>query len=183
MGFWITVTSYSNRARLHTVQTNEHASTPPVQTASLATFGGGVLTDVLAGLAANSIGLAKSFFRTREFRRDGLSYPLQAHSICPDDVFRFNYERPLCARSRHLATDRLLYLCSSVRRLTPFFEVNPQFRRLGQPLNHRSGRHCPEAPSWSRAGEELRRVMTRLARGPRAPTNRGRPWTLAPRDR
>ena len=58
------------------------------------------------------------------------------------------------------------------------------FPRLqGQPLNHRSGRHCPEAPSWSRAGEELRRVMTRLARGPRAPTNRGRPWTLAPRDR
>src|SRR5260370_24302123 len=31
-------------------------------------------------------------------------------------------------------------------------EVHPQFRRLGQPLNHRSGRHCPEAPSWSRAG-------------------------------
>src|SRR5258708_5886394 len=91
--------------------------------------------------------------------------------------------RPLCARSGHLATDRLLYLCLSVRRLTPFFEVNPQFRRLGQPLNHRSGRHCPEAPSWSRAGEELRRVMTRLARGPRAPTKRGRPWTLAPRDR
>src|SRR5260370_4604643 len=60
--------------------------------------------------------------------------------------------RPLCARSGHLATDRLLYLCLSVRRLTPFFEVNPQFRRLGQPLNHRSGRHCPEAPSWSRAG-------------------------------
>jgi hypothetical protein len=22
----------------------------------------------------------------------------------------------------------------------------------GQPLNHRSRRHCPEAPSWSRAG-------------------------------
>ena len=59
----ITVTSYSNRARLHTVQTNEHASAkPPVQTASLATFRGGVLTDLLAGLAANSIGLAKSFF-------------------------------------------------------------------------------------------------------------------------
>jgi hypothetical protein len=59
---------------------------PPVQTASLATFRGGVLTDLLAGLAANSKGLAKSFFRTREFRRDGLSYPLQAHSICPDEV-------------------------------------------------------------------------------------------------
>ena len=46
----------------------------------------GVLTDLLAGLAANSISIAKSFFRTREFRRDGLSYPLQAHSICPDQV-------------------------------------------------------------------------------------------------
>ncbi len=58
----------------------------PVQAASLATFRGGVLTDLLAGLAANSIGLAKSFFRTREFRRDGMSYPLRAHSICPDEV-------------------------------------------------------------------------------------------------
>src|SRR5258706_11472074 len=56
------------------------------------------------------------------------------------------------ARSGHPATDELLYLCLSVRRLTPFFEVDPQFRRLGQPLNHGSGRHCPEAPSWSRAG-------------------------------
>src|SRR5258708_39938097 len=61
-------------------------------------------------------------------------------------------QRPLCARSGHPATDELLYLCLSVRRLTPFFEVDPQFRRLGQPLNHGSGRHCPEAPSWSRAG-------------------------------
>src|SRR5258707_10962146 len=122
-----------NRNKLFEQGASTHSSderarlNPPVQTASLATFGGGVLTDLLAGLAANSRGLAKSFFRTREFRRDGLSYPLQAHSICLDEVFRFNYERPLCARSRHLATDRLLYLCLSVRRLTPFFEVNRQF--------------------------------------------------------
>src|SRR6266478_55535 len=90
-----------NRNKLFEQGASTHSSderarlNPPVQTASLATFGGGVLTDLLAGLAANSIGLAKSFFRTREFRRDGLSYPLQAHSICPDEVFRFKYERPL----------------------------------------------------------------------------------------
>src|SRR3981189_2946906 len=42
---------------LPTVQTNEHTSAkPPLQTASLATFRGDALTDLLAGLAANSIG-------------------------------------------------------------------------------------------------------------------------------
>jgi hypothetical protein len=42
---------------LPTVQTNEHTSAkPPLQTASLATFSGDALADLLAGLAANSIG-------------------------------------------------------------------------------------------------------------------------------
>ena len=75
--------------------------------------------------------------------------------------------------------DRNRLMCCACGRFLPLEDCSA---RLGQPLNHRSRRHCPEAPSWSRA-EVLRRVMTRLARGPRAPPNRGRPWTLAPRDR
>src|SRR6059058_5840736 len=41
---------------LPTVQANTSQPTRPVQTASLATFRGDALTDLLAGLAANSIG-------------------------------------------------------------------------------------------------------------------------------
>jgi hypothetical protein len=42
---------------LPTVQTNEHTSAkPPLRTASLVTFRSDALTDLLAGLAANSIG-------------------------------------------------------------------------------------------------------------------------------
>src|ERR1700719_4703249 len=37
-------------------RTNMHQPTHPLQTASLATFRGDALTDLLAGLAANSIG-------------------------------------------------------------------------------------------------------------------------------
>src|SRR6202166_5333842 len=80
---------------LPTVQATEHASTNrPLQTASLATFKGDALTDLLAGLAANSIGsFVKGFTPLRAsgaglFTTDILAKPGMTNS--PDSFSSFH---------------------------------------------------------------------------------------------